>query len=243
MRDTSAKIGIVVPCFNEADRLKPLEFKAFADRCHFLFVDDGSSDRTFDLVQRALVPPCEVLRLDVNRGKGEAVRTGVLHLARSPEALNFEWIGFWDADLATPLGEIYEFIRFAETVYQGEADAVVGCRLKRLGARIARDSKRHYLGRLFATIAGVITGLHAYDSQCGAKLFRHSCAEEIFREPFVSRWIFDLEILLRMRRAGLRAVECPVKEWQDRAGSHLNIVRNLFRVLRDLAQIRARYRD
>ena len=149
-----------------------------------------------------------------------------------------DWVGYWDADLATPLEELEGFVAYA-AMTAGRVDGVIGSRIYKLGSRIVRSYRRHVLGRCFATVAAMLLGLECYDSQCGAKLFRPDLVDETFGEPFVSRWIFDVEILMRLR--GRRLVEYPLRQWADVQGSKVRVLRVAVRTLVDLLRIRQRY--
>ena len=127
-----------------------------------------------------------------------------------------DWIGYWDADLATPLSEVATLLSYQGLLAE-RVDAVFGSRISRLGARIERSYLRHLSGRAFATVAAVALRVNTYDSQCGAKLFRREVVQQAFGDPFVSRWIFDLEIVLRLGSANV--IECPVHHWLDVKGS------------------------
>lgn len=242
-------VVIVVPCFDEAQRLNGEPFLACAamlPRVRFLFVDDGSRDDTRAVLHslREKAPAMvEVLPLDTNVGKAEAVRHGMLRaLAGLPYA-----VGYWDADLATPLDELGRFVDLLEK--RPEVVMVMGSRVALLGRDIRRSPVRHYLGRLFATAASWVLGLPVYDTQCGAKLFRADAVREgIFDVPFVTRWLLDVEILqrlLRVRRergpAGVTAGvhELPLEAWRDVRGSKLSGAQML-RAALDLLRLAAR---
>ena len=176
---------IVVPCHNEAARLDLAAFRRFLSNSHdvkLLFVDDGSQDDTAQKLERLrLSCPKQVnlLRLAENAGKAEAVRRGIVASLR----MNPLYVGYWDADLATPLDSV---IRFREALQSNPQLALVmGSRVALLGRRIRRKWTRHMLGRAFATAASVVLGLSVYDTQCGAKLFRVNPAmRTIFAAPF-----------------------------------------------------------
>jgi dolichyl-phosphate beta-glucosyltransferase len=226
-----ASARIIIPCYNEENRLNVAGFKNFADLPHkitFLFVNDGSTDRTAQLLEslRSFDPvKFSVLDLQKNRGKAEAVRQGILAAADSQP----NYVGFWDADLATPLDTIARFLDLAES--RPELQIVIGSRVKLLGRKIERRRSRHYIGRVFATVVSTILDLEVYDTQCGAKLFRASPEMySLFKQPFSSRWIFDVEILARLiqARRGNQIpqpeqviYEFPLLEWRDVPGSKL----------------------
>ncbi|MFM8808872.1 MAG: glycosyltransferase [Chthoniobacterales bacterium] len=183
-------------------------------------------------------PRLGLLRLESNGGKGAAVRAGVLQLAKEwPDA---EWIGFWDADLSTPLDEVGHMLEF-HGLEGGQADAIWASRVMRAGSHIERRFQRHLFGRLFATAAGELLGVRAYDTQCGAKLFRREIVPAVFGEEFVSRWIFDVELYQRIGHD--RILECPVLAWTDQPGSKISVFREFPQVVRDLLCIRAKKRQ
>lgn len=231
---------MIVPCFNEARRLDFEQFEAAATRHNlwFLFVDDGSTDDTAEVVRRHTHDRIWLRVLERNSGKAEAVRQGMLHAEALPFFAQLDWIGYWDADLSTPLTELPAFFEYLALTGM-PMDVVIGSRVSRLGSRVRRRFVRHVLGRLFATAAALLLKTRAYDSQCGAKVFRTTVAARCFREPFVTRWLFDLEILLRLGDAAV--LEYPLMEWHDVAGSKFNLLPNLWRTLRDLLRLRAKY--
>lgn len=211
---------IVVPCYNEAARLRPAGFQPLYDRAAttVLFVNDGSTDATADRLAEvaAAEPRARVLSLPANGGKAEAVRQGLL----AALADGAEIVGYLDADLATPAEEM---VRLLEILDDTAADAVLGARVALLGHDIQRNAARHYLGRVFATGASVVLGLPVYDTQCGAKLFRRGAGlERALAEPFCSRWAFDVELLGRLLAEGApKIVEVPLHVWHDVEGSTL----------------------
>jgi dolichyl-phosphate beta-glucosyltransferase len=244
-----SKTTIVVPCHNEAKRFDVGAFRRFAGRSsdvRILFIDDGSSDETLAVLHRiATESPArfEVVDLGQNCGKAEAVRRGVLNAV----ALRPKFIGFWDADLATPLEEIDGFVDVLQR--RPELSVVMGVRLPLLGRAIHRRPVRGWLGAEFARIVSLAFGQRFQDTQCGAKLFRVT-SETItaFSQPFASRWIFDVELLARLRQLWrgsdtlLRrcVYEYPLDQWEDVAGSKLKRG-DFFKAFGELAVIWWRY--
>jgi len=241
------RLTLVVPCYNEEHRLQPEVFLGFQPpgcTVDFLFVNDGSTDGTLDVLRSmADTDPERIRVLDEreNRGKGEAVRRGMLTALEAGPDL----VGFWDADLATPLELIPDFL---EVLRERPGIAMVfGARVKLLGRTIERRRWRHYFGRVFATIVSGMLDLPIYDTQCGAKIFRSTDSlRNVLREPFVSPWLFDVEIIARFEReeaAGPDRLaemiyELPLRTWHDVAGSKLvgltyvRAATNLFRIFR-----------
>jgi dolichyl-phosphate beta-glucosyltransferase len=231
-------VCVIVPCFNEASRLDFSRLTSLPEGTVCLLVDDGSRDATLDLARRHASPSLHVLALPHNVGKAEAVRRGVLHARASGLLQGAEWVGYWDADMATPLSEIPHMLACA-ALSGGRVDGVLGSRVRRLGSHIERSYLRHVLGRCFATLSSGLLRLAVYDSQCGAKLFRTDLIDEAFGEPFISRWVFDLEILLRLQDRAL--IECPLREWTDVPGGTLRVSTVAGRTVVDLLRIRRRY--
>jgi dolichyl-phosphate beta-glucosyltransferase len=241
---------IVVPCYNEAARLRTDVFRDYL-RTHpgtsFLFVDDGSTDATLSLLQElkeADPGRISVLPLAQNSGKGEAVRQGLLHALKLQPS---DYIGYWDADLATPLEAIEDLQGILDA--QSAIRIVMGSRVRLLGRHIERKAARHYLGRVFATFASLTLRLPVYDTQCGAKLLRVTPElPKLLEHPFCSRWIFDVELIARFAQVYPTAsgdpawiYEFPLHRWEDIAGSKLKAF-DFLRAAGDLLQIRSRYR-
>jgi dolichyl-phosphate beta-glucosyltransferase len=241
----TAVLQLVVPCYNEADRLDPepfLQAVRTQSGLGILFVDDGSTDRTARVLADISAKGdgrISVLRLNQNAGKAAAVRVGVLEALKR----DAEYVGFWDADLSTPLSALPEFMEIL--AQRPEVDIVIGARVKLLGRDIRRHLLRHYSGRIFATAASFVLGIDVYDTQCGAKIFRATGrVRSAFDRPFRSRWIFDVEILSRYLSAGgadveSRIYELPLRHWRDVPGSKLR-VRHAVRAAWDLVRISRR---
>jgi len=248
MLHSMSHTGIVVPCYNEAQRLPVADFESFLDRhpdMAFCFVNDGSTDGTAEVLHGLAAErgsQVSVIEQTANTGKAEAVRTGILHLASSGA---FRFIGYWDADLATPLDELELFLETA-TVYP-HVRFLCGSRIRKMGAAITRHTYRHYLGRLFATAASLVLGLDVYDTQCGAKLIDTRLARDVFRDPFISPWLFDVEVLARIRKllgkeTTERVVfEVPLRRWEDKRGTNLKVV-SFVKAPWELFRIFIRYR-
>ena len=239
------EVCIVVPCYNEVRRLHGPVFIAFLDAhptFDLAFVDDGSVDGTREVLERlheSRPGRIFVHALTANAGKAAAVRSGVQHVV---QLRRWSFVGYWDADLSTPLGEVDRLV----TVLQEDSTRalVMGSRVKRLGANIERRISRDVIGRIFAACASGVLGVSLHDSQCGAKVFRADMASVLFDDPFLTNWLFDLEILMRLRNHagphGLAAVEVPLDRWKEVAGSKLGI-RDMLYVPFELLAIWRRY--
>lgn len=247
-----SQLAIVVPCYNEATRFDAdafLRYRAQHPEVHFVLVDDGSTDDTLRILRETAERDPEGTRVVMqseNGGKAEAVRCGLLEAMR---AGGVSVVGYWDADLATPLRAIHEMAGFLERA--PHLELVIASRVQLLGRRIERDPYRHYAGRVFATCASMLLRMPVYDTQCGAKLFRVSpTLLDAVRDPFVTSWTFDVELLSRLQglraRAGLVPVEevtyeFPLERWTDVDGSKVR-AKDFPLALRDLARIGWRHR-
>ena len=241
---SGTRIQIVVPCYNEAARLDGAAFsKALEQRSDtsFVFVNDGSTDGTSSVLHALSAKNTTrvaVLDQNDNTGKAEAVRQGML----AAFAGGAEFAGYWDADLATPLGAIGDFVSALDS--EPAVDVVLGARVAVLGHHIERKATRHYAGRVFATFASMTLGVSVYDTQCGAKLFRcNDATRALFADPFGSRWVFDVELLARYLHnggdpSGIR--EQALARWTDVPGSKVKPTDFVGGVM-ELARIRRRY--
>jgi dolichyl-phosphate beta-glucosyltransferase len=229
---TPPELALVVPCYNEAARLDPEAFLHFLTThpgMQLVLVDDGSTDGTGEVIERmrAAAPAAvTTLRQSINRGKGEAVRAGILAaLSRHAAA-----VGFFDADLSTPLRAVDDFLAVLRT--RPTVEFILGSRVMLMGRDVKRKASRHYLGRAFATAVSLTLDLPVYDTQCGAKVLRVNAATAtLFGIPFRSRWVFDVELIARYLRLPVAAGELSRREriyelvlpaWHDRPGSKLS---------------------
>jgi dolichyl-phosphate beta-glucosyltransferase len=232
------KVGLTVPCYQEARRFDPEGFAELAalPDVTLVLIDDGSTDDTPKCLQGFAARPgvdAEVLRFPLNRGKAEVVRDGL----RSALASGAEVVGYVDADLATPPAEVG---RLLETLAAPGLAAVLGARVQVLGSHIERSALHHYGARVFASWFSLILRAPVYDTQCGAKLFRRTPAlEAALIEPFLSRWCFDVELLGRLL-IGTPEVpglpldafrEVPLRAWRDVPGSKFSRLRSTPRIL------------
>jgi dolichyl-phosphate beta-glucosyltransferase len=240
-----SQVCIVIPCFNEQDRLPFDDYIEFYNKSDhsFCFVNDCSTDGTLDVLyqlQTGRENRITVINLGKNKGKAEAVRNGILYACKMGK---FDYIGFLDADLATPLFEIDHLLLFLSE----DCHIVMGSRVKRLGAKIIRNSARHYLGRFFATIVSLLFNIGAYDTQCGAKIFSIKIIEKIFTEPFLTKWTFDIEILLRARHIYNKdipdyIIEVPMNQWIEKGNSRLKFF-SMIRMAFDVIKLKFKYNN
>jgi dolichyl-phosphate beta-glucosyltransferase len=222
------RIGLIVPCYNEGLRLKPnlfLELLIQQPHLDLFFVNDGSQDDTVKILEE-MAKQCHsphritLLNLPYNQGKGEAVRQGFLKLLPLKQ---YSIIGYWDADLATPLTEIQPMLN--HFTRHDNIQVVIGSRVKLAGWNIKRSMLRHYLGRIFCTFIDSVFKLGVYDTQCGSKFFKTEALEGIFEYKFITHWIFDVEILLRIQAKCQNCksfFEVPLNSWADIGASKVH---------------------
>jgi dolichyl-phosphate beta-glucosyltransferase len=229
--------SVVFPCRDEADRIVPtlertIEFLTRRNRdWEVLVVDDGSSDHTGDLVRDRFgaSPGVRVLRYETNHGKGFAVREGVLASRGDP-------VLFSDADLSTPIAEL---TRLEAKLDEG-FDLVVGSRGVP-GARILTPQplRRRISGLVFRALVRGLGLSTLNDTQCGFKLMRRGTVEPVLRRIDTLGFAFDVELVARCERSGLRVVEVPV-DWYDARGSKVRLFPDALHMAADLVRIRRR---
>jgi glycosyltransferase involved in cell wall biosynthesis len=231
-------VSIVMPAFNEAGRIGESlrAIDAFArtieTRLELIVVDDGSVDETTSIAERYLGGMTSldgrVVRYARNRGKGYAVRCGLLS-ARAPVAL------FTDADLSTP---IQEMPRLVGDLLADRADLTFGSRgIDRRLIGVHQSRRRELAGRVFNLVLRAATGLPFKDTQCGFKAFRMNVCRPLIEAGRIDGFGFDVELLYAAHQAGLRLREIPVR-WDHYEGSKVRCLRDGLRMLRDIGNIR-----
>jgi dolichyl-phosphate beta-glucosyltransferase len=227
----------VIPAFNEANRIgdtlhSTLEYLVrFSPESELIVVNDGSGDATGEIARTVLGTAQTQTRLlenFPNRGKGAAVRKGLLAATRS--------IGlFFDADLSTPLDEIPKVI---DPLAAGDVDIAFGSRaLDRSLIGTRQSWRREQGGRVFNLVVRLATGMPYWDTQCGFKAFRLDVCRPILEAARTDGFAFDVELLYRAYRAGLRLREIPVR-WNHSEGSKIELIRDSLRMFREVIALR-----
>lgn len=236
---------IVIPCYNEEKELENRVYDNFLKNNTnnlLCFVDDGSTDTTqAGLKQLANQFPDQVTVYNnkKNVGKAESVKNGVNYCL---ENFEFNTIGYLDADLATTLEEYCEI----SDQVKDKITFAFGSRILKLGSVIQRKRFRFVTGRIIATVISSILRLKVYDTQCGAKVMTKELAAVIFKNSFVSRWMFDVEIFIRImtyygkEEALERMIEIPLKLWVDQGDSKVKFT-YFFKLWLDLLKINSIY--
>ena len=235
-------VGVVIPCYNEEERLLSVEFLGFIDKhsgYHLCFVNDGSKDNTLGVLnnlRKGRENFITVYDCEKNGGKAEAVRLGMLHMA---EKEDLDFIGFLDADLSTDLADFDDLV---STIENSEYKIVSGSRISRMGADITKESARKIISLTINFIIRKILKMEFKDTQCGAKIFHKDVIKIAFGEKFLTKWLFDVEIFIRMRKHfGLQKAtevlcEKPLKRWIHADGSKLSM-KDSIKIMGQLGQI------
>ena len=220
------KLCIIVPCFNEANRLPIADYQTFLEdfpEVGVHFVNDGSTDTTLsvlDAFQTKYPTQVQVLDCKVNSGKGNAIQKAMQHALKNN---SFDTFAFLDADLST---EPAECVLLA-TKINSKTQFVFGSRIKKIDNTIERKWFRFLVGRIIATAISGILNLSVYDTQCGCKIFTKQSAKIAFQEPFLSPWLFDVEVFFRLKKhfgtSGFKSfsLEVPLAKWKDQGDSKI----------------------
>jgi dolichyl-phosphate beta-glucosyltransferase len=243
------QLSIIVPCYNEFSRLNLSSFRKLIHdypNSKICFVNDGSNDETGILLNEfaiGLPDNVNVVHLSGNKGKAEAVRQGMLFML---DRYKSDYMCYLDADLSTPLQEA---VRLADVMTKQQGLLLgFGSRVSVFGSRIKRLNYRHYGGRLIATMIDIVLNLSIYDTQCGLKVFSEALAKRIFDAPFLTRWLFDVEIFARMKllysidELNYTMKEVPLTEWNEKGNSKLKF-KDVLAVPFALYNIMSRYKD
>lgn len=231
------KVTIIIPFYNEEKRIVLESFYQIfknTTQYDFILVDDGSSDNTNTILDefKSKFPNLTILKLDKNIGKAEAIRAAVLSIS------NTDFIAYYDADLATPFSELDKLIQFS--IQNPNFKMIMGARIKLIGNGVKRSLIRHYFGRIFATIVSqFVLKVAVYDTQCGAKVVDYQTANQIFTKPFISKWLFDVELLKRLQKNhNLKEVvkEIPLEKWEEIGNSKIKLT-DFFKIPIELFQI------
>lgn len=238
---------IIIPCFNEVQRIDKQAYINFLKRTldvNLVFSDDGSTDNTISVLKEIKASYENRVHIYVsnrNRGKAEAIKSAVLYLKN--QNLKPSKIAYIDADLAVSLEECYALSKNLND----KIHFAFGSRISKVDNIIIRSSFRHYSGRMIATVISNILDVPVYDTQCGCKIFKSDLAFKVFENPFISKWLFDVEIFFRIinlySKTELKHIarEIPLESWIDAGHSKVKLT-YFFKMWYDLFLIKKQYR-
>lgn len=196
---TNKEIALFIPCYNEEERLNVNAFKAFiqekSTEIDFFFIDDGSNDDTSLVISTSFLGFTNVslIKLDKNLGKGNALRAGILHNSN----MHYKFYGFIDADLDIPLDQV-------NLLYQEMVNSSILLAISKRGLKsnFKIFNLRSAASLLMVDIANRIIGydLKLKDTQCGCKMLHKEIVEICFKDEFISEWLFDIELFLRIKK-------------------------------------------
>jgi dolichyl-phosphate beta-glucosyltransferase len=218
-------LAIIIPCYNEQKRLRRdllAELAGTMPDAQIYLVNDGSRDQTLPLLHSLAethAGKVSVISFADNEGKAKAIGKGVhAVLSRSSP----DYIGYMDADFSTPINE---FNRLYTTIVREKASFIFGSRIKKLNSELNRSLFRHLVGRCITTFIDSRFKLGIYDTQCGAKIFSNAAVHAAFGEPFLTNWLFDAEIFIRLKKNDIlhTGIEMPITGWKDVGGSKIGI--------------------
>jgi len=233
---------IVVPCYNESNRLPVDKFHEFLDthaNVTICFVNDASRDNTLEVlheIEKRFQEQVSVLSNTENLGKAASVRKGMFHVHSEIKA---KYYAYLDADLATSLEECFSLLQYLNNTIT----FVFASRILKIGSVVERKFSRFVFGRVIATFISNLLDIKVYDTQCGCKVFNSNEVPLLFREAFISKWLFDVELFSRMivnhgKEVALTKMhEVPVKKWIDQGDSKVALS-YFFRLWFDLYLIR-----
>jgi dolichyl-phosphate beta-glucosyltransferase len=230
-------VSIIIPAYNEEKRL-PETLKKISSyinetklNAEIIVINDGSVDKTADIVNNFKVNNVRLINNEKNRGKGFCINRGVF------EARN-EIILFSDSDLSTPIEFLGEFLKNHEIGY----DIVIASRaIKGAVKKVKQPFFRDTMGKIFNIFVRTILGLNIKDTQCGFKSFKNNVAKEIFSKQTIFDFGFDPEILYIAQKKGYKIKEYPV-EWYDSKGTKVKAIKDSFKMFFSLFKIKKNYK-
>jgi glycosyltransferase involved in cell wall biosynthesis len=216
---------LIVPVYNEVERLNTKTWAKISNSKSFdiLFVDDGSTDKSYSMLRRLQVnnPRISIKRLVINRGKGNAIYEGI----KLSKKLGYNYVGLMDADLSVlPSNLTFGLVKILEN---SSLFMVSGARIQLAGWNVERTYFRRWAGRLIATLISLVTGITIYDPQSPCKWFNLSNISLKYLKKPRTRWFYEVELLLNFitstkPKNNFEILEFPILGWEEKKGSHLN---------------------
>jgi dolichyl-phosphate beta-glucosyltransferase len=226
-------LSIVIPAFNEEERLPqtlPAIIEFLSNQSYsaeVIVVDDGSSDKTADIVNEFAAQHSVIKLIQPGHGgKGHAVKNGMLYAQG-------EYVFFADADWSMPVSELPKFL----PPQQNGFDLTIGSREGTGAVRYNEPEYRHFMGRIFNLLVKVLAIPNIEDTQCGFKCFHQRVVTDLFNNQTIDGFGFDVEVLYIAQKRGYNIVEIPI-HWYAQAGSKVHPIRDTVRMFRDIFTVR-----
>lgn len=235
------KIAIIIPCYNEEKRIKKelVTSLLLQSSVDVYLANDGSTDNTVKVLEDITTDfsdRCFVINYKQNRGKAATIYNAANELINKN---TYSHIGYFDADFSTPVPEMLKMLK---ALLKNPDFFITGCRVRLLNTNIDRKLYRHIIGRIIVTLVNFRFKLGVYDTQCGAKIFPVTIAKVAFNAPFITSWLFDMEIFIRLKNNGLmfNGREFPLLNWKDVEGSKLGW-KTAFKILKEMYALTVNY--
>lgn len=235
------KIAIIIPCYNEENRLKETFLKELLNTTtiDIYLSNDGSKDNTLQKLETLALnnDRCFVINFNENEGKAATIYKSINILLQKDQ---YDYLGYFDADFSTPPSEVARMISELNISTPG---FIFGSRILLLNAVIKRKWYRHIIGRVITTFINLKFKTGVYDTQCGAKIFSQLAVKIAFSTKFHTSWLFDVEVFLRLKKSHLlnEGVEFPLRQWEDIDGSKLSW-KTSFKILNELLLLYRNYK-
>jgi glycosyltransferase involved in cell wall biosynthesis len=240
----TSKSFLIIPCFNEATRLAHADYwKYLQDHGFFLiFVNDGSTDSTTETIENLGLQNKEIIKLDRNQGKANALRQGMFYALANLESNST--IAMIDADGAFRCEEIVRLEELAKEKFESGFEALFSSRVKLAGRDINRNPLRHTIGRLISSLFAITGWRLPYDTQSGLKVFKPSAAlKNTLSQPFNTRWFMEIELIVRMNKKNHKFSiwEEPLAYWSETRGSKVLSIKSVsivFQIIKLVVEMR-----
>ncbi|MEM9849564.1 MAG: glycosyltransferase [Bacteroidota bacterium] len=231
-------VSLVIPCYNESDRIVHLEQgvrefrQKWDDSYEIIVVDDGSKDNTSDLIRQRL-PQVQLITLRQNQGKGGALRAGVL-------AAKGQFILTLDADMAAHPLELQKWLDLLPA-HRFSSNQILIASRNHPASKINAKSHRKFAGQIFNTLVQSLTPIKLSDTQCGFKLYPRPIGQLLFQDLYTRGWAHDIELLYKAAYLHIEIVAMPI-EWKHVDAEKINVMSDGIKMARETSLMAYRYR-
>ena len=227
-------ISIVIPAYNEEKRIIN-SLKKVSHYCknnfkkyEIIIVDDGSRDKTYQIISKLKIDNLKILKNKINKGKGYCVKRGILES-------RYSLVLFTDSDLSIPIEQLNKFIRY---IKQGYQIVIASKYMKGSSSNAKQPIHRLIMGKMFSLLVRLLLLKDFKDTQCGFKLFETKVAKKIVRLQTCERYTFDVELLLIAKRMKIKIKELPIFWIKDERGTKINIIKDPIEMLPNILRIK-----